>query len=239
MVARVKAKLQDLQAAEEQKEPGTNSESNTETETEHEPETKTKEFVWIAKSSGNTHPIEQEHAVSSLISVNSDICWKPSQSIVEDKKEGSDDNQALDVKNGTKNVEEQANPKDSQDTILRMLKGLCHRNDLSSCSHLQPADSAMEILQDCVALQKAQEELERIAKEKKLADFVHCWILAMGAVLNVFLDKDLQFTWKTALVIVAKSQGHGTTCVLRSGSRLVQTSYLLVMTTVQRCVAHH
>ena len=148
MVARVKAKLRALQDAEEQEEPGTKSKSNTETETEPEPEseTETEELVWIAKSSGNTHPIEQECTVSCLISMDSDICWKPSQSIVEDEEEGSDDNQALDVKNGTKNVEEQVNPKDSQDSVLRMLKDLCRRNDPNSCSHLQPADSAMEIL---------------------------------------------------------------------------------------------
>ena len=107
-------------------------------------------------------------------------------------------------------MEEQANPEDSQDSVLQMLKDLCCRNDPSSCSHLQPADSAMEILRDCVALQK-EKELERIAKEKKLADFVHCRILAMEAALNVFLDKDLQFTWKTASVVVAKSQGCCTT----------------------------
>ena len=109
-------------------------------------------------------------------------------------------------------MEEQCNPKDAQAAILQMLKDLCHGNDPNSHSHLQPTDSALEILQDCVVLQTAQAELRRIVKEKKLANFLYSQILAMEVVLNIFLDKGLQFTWKTASVVVAKSQGHGTTC---------------------------
>ena len=111
----------------------------------------------------------------------------------------------------TSKINAKRSVRDTQDTVLWMLKDLHHRNDPNDCSHLQPADSALEILQDHVALQTAQEELRDMAKEKKRGNFTHSHILAMEAILNVFLDEDLQFTWKMASVIVAKSQECGTT----------------------------
>ena len=211
MVARVKAKLQALQDAEEEEEPGTETENKTNTNTE--PETETKEIVWIAESSGDTHQIKQEHTDSALSNTNLDTGREPSQSIFEEEEEDIDDNRALDERNGTKNkcsTEGQCNPKDAQDTVLWMLKDLHHWNDPNDCSHLQPADSALVILQDHVVLLTAQEELRDMAKEKTRGNFTHSHILAMEAILNVFLDEDLQFTWKMALVIVGKSQGCGT-----------------------------
>jgi hypothetical protein len=34
----------------------------------------------------------------------------------------------------------------------------------------------------------------------------------MEAVLNIFLDEELKFTWTKALIVVAKSQVRGLTC---------------------------
>jgi hypothetical protein len=37
-------------------------------------------------------------------------------------------------------------------------------------------------------------------------------IEAMTRLLNLYLDKTLGYTWIKASVVVAKSEGHGTTC---------------------------
>lgn len=62
-------------------------------------------------------------------------------------------------------------------------------------------------------MRTAQEELVGLARDKKVGDFVHGCILTMEAVLNIFLDEDLWFTWTKVSIMVAKSQGHGPTRV--------------------------
>ncbi len=69
----------------------------------------------------------------------------------------------------------------------------------------------MDLLQNCIALQTALEELVGIARGKKTGDFVHSRIQAMTVLLNLFLDEDMSITWRKASVITAKTQGHGKT----------------------------
>jgi hypothetical protein len=57
----------------------------------------------------------------------------------------------------------------------------------------------------------AQAELAGLAREKTMGNIVHHHILAMEAVLNIFLDEELKFTWMKASIVVAKSQGCGPT----------------------------
>jgi hypothetical protein len=106
---------------------------------------------------------------------------------------------------------EQGDLEDAQGIVLQMLKDLRHGNKPKDSSHLQTMDGALDLLQNCVALQMAQAELAGLAREKTMGNIVHHRILAMEAVLNIFLDEELKFTWTKASIVVAKSQGHGPT----------------------------
>lgn len=209
MVARVKAKLKALQSAREEEELEARSESESESEDEDE-------VVWIAKpaSAGSTtHQNEQEHATSSVSEPRTDTRQKSSWPIFEEDKD-FDGHQALytRIESGNDPVTEKpGNLEDAQDVVSQMLKDLCHRNNPEDSGHQHSVDNAWDTLRDRVALRAAQEELAGLAKEKKLGDFVHSRILAMEAVLNIFLDEDLGFTWTKASTVVAKTQGRGTT----------------------------
>jgi hypothetical protein len=144
--------------------------------------------------------------------LHSDTCQEPSWSILEEEEEESDDDRVPDKRNKSANdsaMEEQSNREDAQDTLLQMLKDLHYGNDPEDGSHQHSADSAVDTLQDRAALWTAQEELVCMVKEKKLGDFVHTHILAMEATLNIFLDKELGFTWTKASIVMAKSHGRG------------------------------
>ena len=106
-------------------------------------------------------------------------------------------------------MEEQGNLKGAWDTVSWMLKDHHHRNDPKDGSHQHSADSALDTLQDHIALQMAQDELACMVKEKKTGDFIHCHILAMEAILNICLDDKLAFSWMKASIVVVKTQGHG------------------------------
>jgi hypothetical protein len=169
--------------------------------------------VWTAQSSGTTCRVKEEGAINGHISLNA--CQESSCAMLEEEEEESDDNRALDKRYERGNgcaTEEQRNIEDVRDKVSRMLEDLRRGNDPEDDSHLQPADSPLELLRDHVAMQMAQEKLASLEREKKSGDFVHSRILAMEAVLNIFLDQDLEFTWTKASIIVAKTQGCGKTC---------------------------
>ena len=102
--------------------------------------------------------------------------------------------------------------KDAHGIVAQMLEDLCHGNKPKDSSHLDIMDNALDLLRDRVALRTAQEELVGLVRDQKVGDFVHSRILAMEAVLNIFLDEDLRFTWTKVSIMVAKTQGHGPTC---------------------------
>ncbi|KAN0140612.1 hypothetical protein V8E53_001821 [Lactarius tabidus] len=168
--------------------------------------------VWMAGSSSTTYLVEQEGTIHS--GNNLDAYLESSHAVFEEEEDGSDDDQTLDKRNESGNgcaMEEQRTLEDTWDTVSQMLEDLRHMNEPKDSSHPQPADSFLELLRDRVALRTAQEELASLVREKKPGDFVHRRILAKEAVLNIFLDEDLGLTWTKASIIVAKSQGHGTT----------------------------
>ena len=76
----------------------------------------------------------------------------------------------------------------------------------------QSMNGVLDLLRDHVTLWTAQEELANITKENKLGDFNLGHIQAMVSFLNLFLDEDLEYTWKNASTIIAKAQGQGKMC---------------------------
>ncbi|KAF8262066.1 hypothetical protein EI94DRAFT_1809357 [Lactarius quietus] len=96
-----------------------------------------------------------------------------------------------------------------EETVAKMLEDLRCGNVPNDGSPLPPVDGVLALLRDRVALQMAQEEFAGVAKENKLGDFVLARVQAMAAFLNLFLDEDLEYTWKIASIITAKAQGQG------------------------------
>jgi hypothetical protein len=80
-------------------------------------------------------------------------------------------------------------------------------------SPLTSADSALDLLCNCAALLKALKRLRLQSQDKTLDIIFQARISAMAGVLNLFLDLDLRYTWREASMIVAKAQGHKTTCM--------------------------
>ncbi|KAH9169700.1 hypothetical protein EDB89DRAFT_1908345 [Lactarius sanguifluus] len=170
---------------------------------------------WVAESGGTVDGIEGGHAAEITDPRDPDTCsdLESPQYTVEEVEEDSDDSD----KTGSNPSEgeqdqEQDSCKDAQAIVAQMLEDLRHGNVPNVGSHLHSTGSVLDVLQDRVALHKAKVELVAILKKRKSDDFVHSRILAMEALLNVYLDTDLDCTWTDASILVAKSQGH----VLRS-----------------------
>ena len=73
-------------------------------------------------------------------------------------------------------------------------------------------DDALDLLRDCAVLSRAQEKLLSQSQDKSLDFVVQVHIFAIVSVLNLFSDLECPYTWRAALIIVAKAQGHGSTC---------------------------
>jgi hypothetical protein len=71
-------------------------------------------------------------------------------------------------------------------------------------------DSALDLLHNHAALLTVHKSLLLQSQDKTLDVIFRARISAMVGVLNLFLDLDLRYTWREALMIVAKAQGHGT-----------------------------
>ncbi|KAH9009697.1 hypothetical protein EDB85DRAFT_1890393 [Lactarius pseudohatsudake] len=135
------------------------------------------------------------------------------QYAVEEVEEDSDDS---DETGSNPSVGEQDSREDPRAIVALMLEDLRNRNVPDVGGHLHSTGSVLDILQDRVALRTAKVELVAILKEKKSDDFVRSRILAMEALLNVYLDTDLDCGWTDASILVAKTQGRGTTRAAQS-----------------------
>jgi hypothetical protein len=98
----------------------------------------------------------------------------------------------------------------TQGAIQVLLDSLCHSHALVDESPPTSADSALDLLCNHAALLKALERLRLQSQDKTLDVIFWACISAMVGVLNLFLDLDLQYTWREASMIVTKAQGHGT-----------------------------
>jgi hypothetical protein len=63
-----------------------------------------------------------------------------------------------------------------------------------------------------VLLQQVSKKLVLKSGDKTLDIVVCAHISAMVGILNLYLDPDLSYTWRKALIIVSKAQGCGSSC---------------------------
>jgi len=75
-----------------------------------------------------------------------------------------------------------------------------------------PVDNALNLLTDKNALFLACQHLTVMGKDKKIDIQLQACIVLMTSVLNLFLDKRLDYTWKMASIVVAQAQGRGVAC---------------------------
>ncbi|KAI9443973.1 hypothetical protein H4582DRAFT_2071547 [Lactarius indigo] len=106
-------------------------------------------------------------------SASRDMC-KPQtpQYIFEELEEDSDDSDNSDEIDETRSnpsMGEQDSHKDAQAIVTQMLKDLHHGNGPNADGHLHSTDSALDLLQDHVTLQKARVDIVAIAKESSPA----------------------------------------------------------------------
>ena len=74
---------------------------------------------------------------------------------------------------------------------------------------MTPIDRALDLLRDRVVLLGALDMLTLQSHDKLLDVVFRACICAMIGVLNLFLDRDLPYTWRKASMVVAKAAGHG------------------------------
>lgn len=101
---------------------------------------------------------------------------------------------------------------EAQRAVQVLLENLCRGCAPADKSPPSPVDSALDLLRDRAALLKARESLLLQSQDKSSLDVVfRARMTAMIAVLNLFLDLELSYTWREASMVVAKAQGHGST----------------------------
>jgi len=100
----------------------------------------------------------------------------------------------------------------TQGTIQALLESLCHGCAPVDKAPPALANNALDLLCNHAALSKARESLVLQSQDKLSLDVVF-WahISAMVGILNLFLDPELLYSWREALIIVTKVQGHGLT----------------------------
>ena len=100
----------------------------------------------------------------------------------------------------------------TQGTIQALLESLYHGHAPVDEAPPAPADNALDLLYNHTALLKARESLVLQSQDKLSLDVVF-WahISAMVGILNLLLDPKLLYSWREALIIVTKAQGHGST----------------------------
>jgi hypothetical protein len=95
---------------------------------------------------------------------------------------------------------------------MKEVEHLHNGNAPDNCAAQHPASHAANLLQDHARLQRAHRELTQKARTGCLDPVLGARIMAMKMLLNLYLDKNLGYTWIKASSVVAKSEGHGTTC---------------------------
>ena len=104
------------------------------------------------------------------------------------------------------------NLEDLSSTDTKEVEGLHKGSSLNDSAAQQPAKNAVDLLQDHMGLQEAHKELILRARAGGLDPVLSGHVEAMKQLLNLYLDKELGYTWIKASQVVAKSEGRGTTC---------------------------
>ena len=110
-------------------------------------------------------------------------------------------------------IDEANNTPETPEVVVQcMLEDL--RNGCTSelQDSVTPVDNALNLLTDKNALFLACQHLTVMGKDKKIDIQLQACIVLMTSVLNLFLDKRLDYTWKMASIVVAQAQGRGVAC---------------------------
>ena len=100
-----------------------------------------------------------------------------------------------------------------------MLDKLRRGNNLGNVSpRVAALDNTLEHLQDRVGLRAAQDRLIMLVGDKKMDPILRGRVQSMVALLNLFLDKGLGYTWRVSSLIAAKSHSHGKSSCLFSAT---------------------
>ena len=132
----------------------------------------------------------------------SGICWGPSWTILHES-EGSDSES-----NGGNST--QSNHEDIHNSGTKELEGFRRGDSHDDNTTQQPMASVVDFLRDRARVQSVQTDLAARARLGDLDAVLRGRIAAMLALLNLFLDKSLSFTWKESSEVVAKSERRGT-----------------------------
>ena len=95
-----------------------------------------------------------------------------------------------------------------------MLDNLRHGLIPENLMPLMASDHALDLIHDQAMLISMQGQLRVELKEIKadpVQAILHSRIMAMLGLFNVFLNRELTCTWKQASMLVAVSEGQGTT----------------------------
>ena len=103
----------------------------------------------------------------------------------------------------------QSNLEDIHSTETRELEGHCHGDAPNDAATQLPTGSAVDLLRDHAELQRVHRELAAKAKLGDLDSMLQDHVVAMLRLLNLFFDTSLGYTWKKALEVITKMEGHG------------------------------
>lgn len=88
--------------------------------------------------------------------------------------------------------------------FLQMLSKCCMETQEDKKS-----DEALTNWRNLAELQKAAQRLKNVSKNEALDIVNRGRVIAMLGTLNIFIDEDLNFTWKEASLMASKISGHG------------------------------
>jgi hypothetical protein len=136
--------------------------------------------------------------------------WGPSRTVLYES-EGSSGSESSSSSSSGDSLSVVSDHDDLHNTRSKELEGVRFGNIPDDTATQQPMVSVPELLRDRAELQRVQGELSLKAKGKGLDTVLHSRVVAMVGLLNLFLDRSLDVSWKRASEIVAKSEGRGTT----------------------------
>ncbi|KAH9023139.1 hypothetical protein EDB85DRAFT_2151322 [Lactarius pseudohatsudake] len=152
---------------------------------------------------------------------DSETCRKASPIYLEESEESEDSSSSCETSSASDDDESDHNSEcppskrmrhdldNTQGAITRRLEELRHGNNHSIDPKLV-LDNTLEFLQDRARLEAVQEQLVVMAGDKKLGPTLCSRVQAMAGILNLFLDRDLGYTWRQASLVVARSQAQRT-----------------------------
>ena len=128
--------------------------------------------------------------------------WGPSRIVLHESEESSS---VLDKNDALSDLDELSS------IYTKEVEGLHDGKAPDHSATQQPASNAADVLRDRAGLQTAHQELSLKVKSGNLDSVLCTRVEAMMRLLNLYLDQSLGYTWTKASLVVAKSEGHGTT----------------------------